>query len=369
MPNNTRQYPWRLFVAPLLYCWIALSFAKDVFILESVWTPEALLEIPKIRALCGVLSAPMFVPSLFCFLPTLPCLHALTQCQTANAIVGNGSGDGVENVLTTNSDSDAVPFAHCNHRGFASSLSPRTSISDGPQDPHESPTIAKIQPYRRTLLTPGLNSTVENSLGLDSSSVAALNALRGEVSTVIHPLKTALDLFVVDRTRVPFAVDVLDSAERILTNQLPQENVNSYVTGLEGHYRVNQRFTVGTTTENRQTFMPGQIIRWIIQWDWNGTQGPYVNVELGDPPSSKFAFFLDPSQYLQLDVFAQGRRTKTMDKIMLDLNKVVNYQAAENCGKVGDGWPMFKYGEARAIEDMKEHFKRVAQGIPGWPNV
>ncbi len=58
----------------------------------------------------------------------------------------------------------------------------------------------------------------------------------------------------------------------------------------------------------------------------------------------------------------------TMDQITLDLNKVVNYEAARNCCRGGPGYPVFKYGVAQAIDDLKNHFKKVAEGTAGWPN-
>jgi len=83
-----------------------------------------------------------------------------------------------------------------------------------------------------------------------------------------------------------------------------------------------------------------------------------VNAQFGSKPSSKFAFKLDSSQFVQKGNLDQ-QMARTMFKITEDLNNRLGYDRAVNEGKEE---PTFSKGKVQAIEDLKGYFKGVAEG-------
>lgn len=123
-----------------------------------------------------------------------------------------------------------------------------------------------------------------------------------------------------------------------MTNSLPRNHRNAYVTGLEGYYISPRALKVGfgIKEENQQTLAKGKPTKWHVRWDFDEVKGPHVNVQIGKPYSN-FAFKLDPSQYIN------GDPKLTMKSISDAMNKVANYEGPNLQGgnanfDKGGGW-------------------------------
>ncbi|KAG8530496.1 uncharacterized protein KY384_004999 [Bacidia gigantensis] len=176
-----------------------------------------------------------------------------------------------------------------------------------------------------------------------------------EVLSTINPLKDALSNFGADKQGKSFISSAMDSAEGIITNKFPKDKPNSFVTGLEGHYTLAKKLTIGTA-ENKQTFQSGTRLYWAVRWDYDPVKGPHVNAMFsGKPGTCKFAYNLDKSKFLEGD---EGGKKAMLD-IAQDLNKQCKYSMAKNMGKDKPEWDTT---EEQAMEDLKNHFKTVGDG-------
>lgn len=183
-----------------------------------------------------------------------------------------------------------------------------------------------------------------------STSTSGRIIKRGEEQfTSANPLKDALNNFGKDKQGNGLASTALDTAEGILTNKFPAGKQNAYVTGLEGHYTLTQKLTVGTG-DNQQTFASGTRLFWRVRWDYDPAKGPHVNAQFGTKSSTKFAYQLDSSK------FTDPVPGKTMNGIMQNLNKQCNYNTAINLGKDQPTWDSTEH---QALEDLKKYFKSV----------
>ena len=78
-----------------------------------------------------------------------------------------------------------------------------------------------------------------------------------------------------------------------------------------------------------------------------------MNAQFGNNLSSKFAYQLDKSKFLEGDAMGM----KTMREIVKDSNKQCKYSHSQNAGKDKPTW---RTTEQKAIDDLKSHFKNVA---------
>lgn len=176
-----------------------------------------------------------------------------------------------------------------------------------------------------------------------------------EIITSTNPLKDALGNFGKDNQGNNLASAAIDTADGILTNKFPQGRQNAYVTGLEGHYTLPQKTTIGTG-DNQQTFQSGERLFWRIRWDFDPQKGPHVNGHFGTKPPSKFAYSLDSSRWPEQ---GDNGAKKAMNRIVKDMNSKVKYEQTTNEGK---NQPTWDTTEKQAIEDLKNYFKAVANG-------
>lgn len=185
---------------------------------------------------------------------------------------------------------------------------------------------------------------------------------RGEESIIsTNPLKDAFNAFGSDRSGNSLASAALDGAENILTNKFPRQLANAYVTGLNGHYTLPQKLTVGTG-DNTNTFGSGQRVFWQVRWDYDPVKGPHVNAQFD---SSKFAYQLASSQFQtpkkpNPEIENQAAKV-TMAKITDDMNTMAKYSKENNMAKQE---PDFQEagGEQNAISNLKEAWKAIANG-------
>ncbi|KAL8773087.1 MAG: hypothetical protein Q9194_004423 [Teloschistes cf. exilis] len=176
-----------------------------------------------------------------------------------------------------------------------------------------------------------------------------------ETLTSTNPLKDALNNFGTDGDGNNLANAALDTSEGILTNKFPKTIPNAYITGLEGHYTLTQKMTIGTG-DNQQLFTSGTKIFWRVRWDYDDTKGPHVNAQFGSNPSSKFAYSLDSSRFPEQ---TENGGKKAMQEVAKNLNKQCKYSSANNAGKDKPTWDTT---EQQAIEDLKNYFKSVVNG-------
>lgn len=172
-----------------------------------------------------------------------------------------------------------------------------------------------------------------------------------EVLNSNNPLKDALNNF------GDQASAVIDSTEGIITNKLPQNYQNGYVSGIEEHYTPTKIFSVGTG-DNTQTFKHGQSIYWEVRFDFDGKNGTHVNAQFGKGPSSRFVHQLDQSEW------ADGpdnstRMQRTMAKTINELNDACNYDMDLNIGKSTPTWDTT---EDDALQKLKDYYKNAVSG-------
>ncbi|CAD6579893.1 MAG: hypothetical protein ASARMPRED_009287 [Alectoria sarmentosa] len=180
-----------------------------------------------------------------------------------------------------------------------------------------------------------------------------------ELTTSTNPLKDAFNAFGFDKSGNSLASGALDSAEIIITNKFPEDLQNAYVTGLNGHYTLPQKLTVGTG-DNTNTFASGQSIYWQVRWDYDPEKGPHVNAQFGSTKSTKFAYQLARSQF-QIPTNPENSAAKyTMSKIMKDLNSKAKYDLTVNMGKQGEPNYDLAGGKQNALNNLKEAWKAVA---------
>ncbi|KAI4253091.1 MAG: hypothetical protein LQ352_003901 [Teloschistes flavicans] len=201
---------------------------------------------------------------------------------------------------------------------------------------------------------PGTAKKIKRSAGL-TSTYGRIFKREEETLTSTNPLKDALNNFGTDSDGNNLANAALDTTEGILTNKFPKTIPNAYVTGLEGHYTLTQKATIGTG-DNQQIFTSGTKIFWRIRWDYDENKGPHVNAQFGSNPSSKFAYSLDSSEFPDQ---TQNGGKKAMEQVAKNLNKQCKYSYGKNAGKSTPTWDTT---EDQAIEDLKTYFKSVVNG-------
>ena len=91
-----------------------------------------------------------------------------------------------------------------------------------------------------------------------------------------------------------------------------------------------------------------------------------MNAQFGSGPSTKFAYQLDPSEFVtpkNVDVNDAMQAAKlTMKKITNDMNAKADYNQAQNMGKQGEPDWSQAGGKDKALGNLRDRWKEVANG-------